>query len=389
MTTPHQYSAGLLAGILLSLPLGAQAATARAAEAAPQQSAEAWARSFETALRSKRFDGFADFLDADAIVKTALNGITVKKESVLRDFERGMSSSLRAGNRHLLMQWSASEPTFKELLVRDGQPFARFRFCGEAGLSFIDLRLARKGDEWRVIDMINHSYGLGMVDQARSTAAVMLQGLDASVLERLFGTKGMSSKDVGLMGVMTKKLRQGDFVGVVSAYAKISEATRKLPVVTAMHLQALSMLEDKAKEYVEALESAAKRFPAPQFRLTLIDAHFFRENWPAGIACIDECLKTMGPDAVLLTLRSVMLQKNEQNERARADLKEALRLEPDCEYVVSTGLDVWLALEDWKSVAHALRKLEKTGKYDFKGVLTDEYWAGFRKAPESKPWRSK
>ncbi|MFN3239930.1 MAG: tetratricopeptide repeat protein [Planctomycetota bacterium] len=376
---------------LLAHPLLAQQderpAAGKPDAAAVRQSVEAWARTFEKALREDQPDEVEGFLDVEAIMDATLDGVEVDNASVLKGFRAGMKGSMGTANRTLWTQWAASQPKFKQVLLIDGKPSARFRFCGENGISILDLRLRKDGDTWRVADVYNHAFGLGMVDQMRSTAALMLKGLDAGVIARLFGAEGVSPKDGSRVADMTRKMRQGDYQGAMAVYARLSKAMQQTQMVTALHVQSLSMIESESDAYVAALEDAARRFPAPQFRLTLIDAHFLKERWDAAVGCIDDCMKAVGRDAVLLTLRALMLLQADRKADAIADLKEAVSLEPDCEYVLSTGLDVWLAAKDWKAVANAIRKLEATGEYDFKGQLQGEQWAGFAAAEESKPWR--
>jgi len=389
MNTHHPLAARLFLALAISSPLAAQAGDAEQGKAVDKQlqSAEAWARKFETALRKDRPKDVEGFLDLDAILAGVLDGVKVDNQAMLDGFEQGMRSSMGQASSTLWAQWRDSQPKFKKMLVVDGKPSARFRFSGDNGISIVDLRLVQAKGEWRIGDVYNHAFGLGMVAQMRSTAALMLKGLDAGVIARMFGAAEVSPKDGSRVADMARRLRQGDFKGAIAVHAKLSKKMRETPMVTALQLQAMSMIEGNEDDYVAALEAAAKRFPAPQFRLTLIDAHFLKERWDAGIACIDECMKAVDRDAVLLSLRAAMQLQAKRMQGAIADMNEAMSLEPDCEFALSTGLDIWLAAEDWKAVRDAIVKLEKTGNYDFKGAIGSEQWAGFRAAPESKPWR--
>ena len=351
------------------------------------QSVETWARKMEGALRNNRPKDVEGFLDLDAIIAATIEGIEVDDKAVLRGFRSGLKSSLGTVSNTLWQQWTANQPTFKQVVVVAGEPAARFRFCGENGISILDLRLNRDGDTWRVCDVYNHAFGLGMVDNMRSAAVLMLKNLDSSVIARLFGASKVSRKDNTRIADMTRKIRQGDFRGAVAVHAKLSDTMKQTSMVTALHVQALSMIDGETDAYVAALEDAAKRFPAPQFRLTLVDAHFLKGQWDEGLACLDECMKAVGRDAALLTLRAMLNFAAKRTAAAVADLNEAMALEPDCEYMLSSGLDVWIAAEDWKAVAKAITRLEKTGEYDFKGAISGEEWGGFHKSPESKPWR--
>ena len=352
------------------------------------KSAEAWALTLEAALRDDRPDEVEDFLDFEAIMDAAIEGWgTSEKDRVaLEDFRAGMESSVGTMESSLWSQWR-SQPKLKQVLLVEGELSARFRFCDDDGISIIDMRLRRDGRDWRVVDIFNHAFGLGMVDELRNTAALMLENQNAGWIARVLGGKGISQRDLSYATKMAEKCREGDFRGAIAAHAKLKGAIKETPMVTAAHIQALSMVEEEVDAYLTALEDAAKRFPAPQFRLSLIDAHILKGNWDAAVACIDECMDAIGRDAALLSTRALIELQANRNARGVADMEEALLLEPECEFAVANGLDIWLAVEDWAAVARALSTLESIGDYNFKGSLFGEEWAGFRAAPESEPWR--
>ena len=386
-----------LSAILTSaLPLSAQQeeaekAPVKAPDKATLQSAEAWAKQFEAALHNDQPGEVEVLLEVDMFLEALLNGIKVKDNKVLEGFRKDMRLELER-NPELFGSslWTAcvsSQPKFKKILVVDGKPTARFRLTGDDGITFFDLRLVQRGDTWRLYDYYNHALGLSFLDLIRSTAMLALKGLDAGILARLFGAPYLSAKDLSRLTDMMTKIRQEDFQGAVAIHSRITEGFKKTSLITTVHLTALARIESENDAYAQALEDAARRFPAPKFRLMLVDAHILKERWDAAIASLDEVIKAIGRDAALLATRSWILVQDGRTAEAIADINEAMTLEPDCEYMWLTGLEAWLAAEDYKAVAKAITKLEETGNYDYKGVLVEELWAGFRAAPESKPWR--
>jgi hypothetical protein len=91
-------------------------------------------------------------------------------------------------------------------------------------------------------------------------------------------------------------------------------------------------------------------------------------------------------DAALLTLKSMMIHAKGDANGAQTVLLEAFKLEPDCAFAHSRGLDVLLAAKDFAGVRDSLIFLEERG-LSFKGAMDDPVWDGFKKAPESKQWR--
>jgi tetratricopeptide (TPR) repeat protein len=184
-----------------------------------------------------------------------------------------------------------------------------------------------------------------------------------------------------------KAAQAGDQAAVLKAYEKLPDALRATAMVTALHIAALGEVGDEA-EYARMLERAAARFPAPMFRFSLLDAYHLAGRWDDALRVLDEFMRAVERDAVLLGLRATLELAAGRIEHARRDLREGLALEPQCASVHLYGLEVWLAARDWAGIAASLRFLDGTGKYAFRGTLGgDEAWAEFLRAPESEPWR--
>jgi len=353
-----------------------------------QKSATAWAERFVQRLRAGEFDPDAGLgiFDREAIAAAALDGVESDDKDMLTRFRDGLVTGMQRTDQALFEQWSAGQPKFKRVLLVDGRPVARMRVAGDNGVSILDFPLVRKGDEWRAVDMRNHAVGLSMVEGMRQNVLVMMPGLDAGVLARLLGAGKDARNDATHMKAMVEHQLKGEFASAVAEHRKLSKEMKATGIVTALHLTCLGMLDDE-DAYAAALEQAAKDHPAPKFRLMLVDAHFVRQRWDAAIACVDEFMAAIERDAALLTMRAMLQLQAGRVGDAQKSMQEAIDLEADCEYALSSGLDVWLAAEDWATVRDAIVALEKHHGYAFAGQLTDDVWAGFRAAPESEPWR--
>jgi tetratricopeptide (TPR) repeat protein len=378
---------GLILAVVTPTTIRAQEPAAKVAAPTKEQiaSAEAFARQFESDLAEGRIEKVLGTFHREAILDAILEGLEGKADA-LADFREGLEKGLDSSLEQVTREWQDSAPKWKRILVVDGRIHARFRFAGPSGLSIIDLALVPDGASWRILDFDNRALGIRLVEQTRQTVAMMMGELGAGILARLFGDGGLSQADVKNMRAMSAARNRGDHAAALTAHGKLPKVVRDTALVTAMHVQCLAMGEDTTT-YAAVLEDAAKRFPAPLFRFTLVDAHILKQEWAKAIACVDECMLAIERDAAILTLRAILQQHSGDLEGARKTLAEAMQLEPDCVYALVNGLDVLLAAKDWVAVRDAMKALEKTGKYDFRGNLDDELWSEFKKAPESEPWR--
>jgi tetratricopeptide (TPR) repeat protein len=286
----------------------------------------------------------------------------------------------------LFQHWKGQSPKAKRVLVADGILLARFRFVGDQGISIIDLALTPGADGWKFVDWHNRSVGMSYVEQMRQMILPALANLDRGFLARLFGPNAVKAKDLEASSKLARDQLKGDYQAVLAGYSKLPPALQNMAGVRSVYLGALAQVGDE-KQYIAELERAVAQFPAPMFRFTLIDAYFLNKQWDKTIELIDEFMTAVERDAALLTMRALVLVEAERVAEARKVLHEAQELEPDCEYVHSSGLDVLVAAKDWKAVRASIEFLEKTGRFKFRGALEGEGWAEFRKQPESEPWR--
>src|SRR6185503_4857647 len=119
------------------------------------------------------------------------------------------------------------------------------------------------------------------------------------------------------------------------------------------------------------------------FQFMLVDAYYLEKDYDNAIRCIDNFMQTLEKDAALLALKSLMLNAKGDIKDAQTVLSEAFKLEPDCIFAHSKGLDVLLAAKDFAGVRDSMIFLEQKGGYVFKGALSDPLWNEFKKAPES------
>ncbi|MBL8736372.1 MAG: hypothetical protein JNL12_08105 [Planctomycetes bacterium] len=346
--------------------------------------AEAFVRKFLDDLASESPHGALEAFDLEAMLDIVFDGIGTDEERA--EMRKGARSTMGQSLLQTLTMVAQGDRKLKRLLMVDGQPCARVRFAGQQGITILDLELVRRGDGFAFRGLNNRTIGVSALEEMRNMAVIVTARKSTGLLARLLGTDSVSTTDVDNLLEMNQAFQRGEFDKAKVRHDKLSKPLQESSLVTAMHLQILANGADE-DAYVKALESAVARFPAPKFRMTMLDAHFLRRRWKEAIRCIDEAMQGIERDAVLLTLRATIQLQSGDVAAARKSTAEAMALEPDCTYVLATSLDVLLAAKDWATLAATMQTLEKTGSYDFHGKLEDEVWAEFRKQPEAKPWQ--
>jgi tetratricopeptide (TPR) repeat protein len=351
-----------------------------------QAQAEMFARNLEQDIRGHKLRGLRAAFDPDAIADGICEQIQSKGDK-LEKFKEGLSRGLATGVGQVAEIWSKGEAKYKRLVIYHGDVAARFRFLDEqSGIAMLDLvlRTNRQG-KLAIANFCNHAMGYDMVEQSRQLAAPMLAELDKTFLERLVNQPDVTPEDMKKFSALTQNLRSGNFSAVISGYKTLPPSLRDTMAATSLYISALQQSGDN-DAYKTALKQAGVRFKAANFQFMLVDVYALDKQFDKAEQCVDAFMKAVEKDAALLTLKSLMQNARGDVSGARATLGEAFKMEPDCVYAHSKGLDVLLASKDYPAVRDSLVFLEKNG-YDFKGQLRGEPWAGFRAAAESAPWR--
>lgn len=346
--------------------------------------AEAFVRKFLDDLASESPHGALEAFDFEAMLDIVFDGIGTNEERT--EMRKGARSTMDQALLQTLTMVAQEDRKLKRLLMVDGQPCARVRFAGQQGITILDLELVRRGDGFAFRGLNNRTIGVSVLAEMRNMAVIVTARKSSGMLARLLGTDSVSAADVDNLLEMNLAFQRGEFDKAKGRHDKLSKTLQESSLVTALHLQILANGADEGA-YVTALESAVARFPAPKFRMTMLDAHFLRRRWKEAIRCVDEAMQGIERDAALLTLRATIQLQSGDVAAARQSTAEAMALEPDCRYVLARSLDVLLAAKDWTTLAATMQTLEKTWKYEFRGKLEGEVWAEFRKQPEAKPWR--
>jgi tetratricopeptide (TPR) repeat protein len=347
---------------------------------------ESFARKLAADFRSGDSNAVRRAFDSAAIAEGICEGVQGPQKS-LSQFKNGLQEGVGRSSGRLVQQWSDGDAKYKGLVLYKGSPAARFRFAGESGVALVDLALRKSSQgKVRVVNLCNHAMGYDMVEQTRQMVAPMLADMDKGFLARLVNKPNISPGDTKRLGDMAKQFASQDYAGVVSTYQGLPPALKESMAPSMMHINALQNLNDDDK-YKQALKEAGKRFNSASFQFMLVDVYYLDKEYDKATECIDNFMQRLEKDAALLALKSLMLNAKGDIKGAQSVLSEAFKLEPDCLFAHSKGLDVLLAAKDFAGVRDSMVFLEQKGGYAFKDAMDDPLWDEFKKAPESARWR--
>ena len=352
-----------------------------------QDQAAQFAQTLETAMRERNLTAVRAAFNPTAIVDGICDGVNARGQK-LEQFKTGMERGMLTGVDQVARVWSKDDVKYKRLVIYKGDLAARFRFVDkDSGISLIDMVLrTNRQRNLAIVNFCNHAMGYDMVEQSRQLTAPLLAELDKTFLERLIGQPGVNVESMNKFAELAQKFRTGDHAGVITGYRSLPPALQQTLAATAIYISALQRSDDTTA-YKAALKDAAARFKAVNFQFMLVDVYALDKDYDQAVKCVDAFMQALEKDAALLALKSILQNAKGEVAIARATLREALELEPDCVYAHEKGLDVLLAAKDFPAARDSMLFLEKNAGYSFKGNMTDEVWADFKKAPESAPWR--
>jgi len=352
-----------------------------------QSDLESFAGQLERDSRERETNAIRRAFDVKAIADAVFGDIK-SNEGRLDKLKNGFTQGLWQSTGQLAAGLAQNNAKYKGLVLYKGSPAARFRFVmDKSGIAIVDLVLRRNAQgKVRIANFCNYAMGYDLVEQARQMSAPMLAELDKGFLARLVNEPNVSPDDMIQFGELAKRTARRDYAGLVIVYKGLRPALKESLPATMMYLAALQNLGN-GTDYKQALKEAGRRFNSASFQFMLVDAYYLDKEYDKAIECIDNFMQALEKDAALLTLKSLLLKAKGDVKGALTILREAFKLEPDCTYAHSKGLDVLLAAKDFAALRDSMIFLENSGRYNFKGAMNDPLWDEFKKAPESKKWR--
>lgn len=378
---------GLLSGCGEKRPKEATYSQLEEVPAKTLSAAEELGKSLQQQMAASDSKKVVAAFDCDRIVDDISRGLTTSMVK-MKFFRIGLKKNMGKSLRTLAANWDGQDVKFKKVVLFHGRPALRFRVVSdESGISILDLPLAETSPgQLRVINVYNHVLDYDMVEQSRQLSAVLLGKNEASVYKRLLD-KAVGSSDVKAFGAFLTKYQQGRFQEAMEEYKNVPEELRNTKAAHSLYVLCARGSEDE-QAYKTALLAGAARFKMASFQFMLIDIYVLEKKYDKAIECVDQAMAAIENDAALLALKGHLQHLSGDSKAACATTLEALKLEPDCTYAHSLGLDSFLAAKDYRSLTNSMVFLEKTADYDFREGMADPAWKVFKKSPESLPWRT-
>ena len=345
-----------------------------------------FAHQLEKELSQGRSDTFQDAFDADALLDISLSGIKAS-ESTMRSFRTGFKSGFRKQWEHAFAE--VNNYKLLRLTETNGECHALFRVLIESGgMNYHDLTLKPMGKGVRIVDMYIALLGEPLSVTVRRVALPVFAEQEKSFVQRLLSEEQDSVKYQSELADLIKFSRDGKSAEVLATYKKLPASLQREKFVLIHRIKAAQNIDEK--DYRAAIDLWAASYPKDMsLPLVMIDGFTLKKQYAKAIESIDKLDKLIGGDPYLKVQRAYEYMLLEQYDKASAQAALAVSEEPTLAQGYDCLLSISLQRKDYKETARQLASAEKALRVNLSKIVDDsEEYAGFRKSPAYKDWKS-
>jgi len=371
---PSLNRAALAAVVLVSVFVGR--AVAQVHPPAPNVDARAVqvAGDFETAVMNRDAASARAMIDAEAIGRRAIAGISQGPE-----FEQGFLEGFVSNFTLVddLLTGLGDAGTYKLLRVRqkNGEWRALYRFLAQdGGLNFHDALIAidDRGAP-RIIDMY-----IALTGQEVSEAVGMLA--KAAIQQ------GVDDPSVEAVERLANAIGAGRFQEALDIYASLPATFRSQKSMLALRAQAAVGL-DNDEEIVAAGQEFAFHHPNdPAFDLMTLDLFIVRESWDRAIGNLERIDAAVEGDAYVQHLIGALHSQAGRPEENLTYQQKAAALEPSLEDPHWAIVEDAISKEDYETVAKHLTLLCHRAGVTFDDLRAVDFYRGFVESGRYDAW---
>ena len=184
---------------------------------------------------------------------------------------------------------------------------------------------------------------------------------------------------------MKKFINAGDPRNALERYRELPEKLQKQKMILLIRYQAAQMLS--LDEYELAIEDYRTNFPNDgSLDLLLIDGYFLKKDYRKVIECIDRTNEHLGGDSWLTALKGSMLAQIGCFEESRAEIQQAITMEPDFLDVYLVALSASVLAKNNANIVEDLTRLEALFGLEIKDLTEVPEYEDFVKSPEFENW---
>ncbi len=353
-----------------------------------EETAEAIAQGFT----ERDTSAFNEAIDADAIIATALDSLTLDA-GFKREFSKGLKSAIE---EKIGLQFTTAMPdgAYAKILrvKRDGGVSkALLRVdMGDAGNVYMDLYLKRdKAGKVRIVDWFD--YSAGQPYSASLEQFANMASPTPTIIGRIYDRVTDNKKNQDAFMAMFNANKLGEHARTVELFLAMDEEMLKSRVINMAAIRAAQQSGDD-ELYVKTLAVLDKYHgDDPTLTFILLDYHFIKENYSKVISSLNYLEKTFGvEDAALKAMIANAHLESGNYDAAIKAANSGIELEPEYENGYWSLMTAQLLSENFSDAVVTAKILENTFSYDLspESIGENEVYAGLLQSEAYKRWRA-
>jgi tetratricopeptide (TPR) repeat protein len=371
--------------LLATITLGVGAVARGDGDAAASQPAgfteaicTVWAQKVEKTINAGSGRYLDDSFDFDRLWAESTKGIDMPA-SYFRGLYLGMYQG-KLGSR-MVAQFKLFKGQYKFCAIRplaDGSMIAVFRKYSQ-GVNYHTFFLSVDKDNKVAITDLRFLYGGDNYSDAIRSLAQTMAGVFAAA------KPDDAKKIMADLDTFYKQLGAGRYKEALVAYAKLPDDVKRDRDIQLFRIQALQATDEKA--YLKAMTDFQKFFPG-DYSKDWMSFHLYldQKKYDEALAVVDALEAQVGKDAYLPCLRAEVYMEQQQYDKAKEFLAQAIQQESDFGAAYRLQFDIALKEKNFAAAAAALPLMDKYANGLPEDVKRSPACAAFLKSPEYKTY---
>ncbi len=355
---------------------------------------QAFARQIEQFVREKDANGFANCVDATAILER-LNDLVIRELKIkdaasfrgnakaqIQDFARRFADAI--------LTEIGENGSYRLLRVRivDKEPRALFRLISHsAGLNYHDMTLnVERGGELRVNDIRLASTGESINETLhRSILAMTASGRTATNDD---ASQNQLIAAVAQLQAWTTLFQKKQYREILQSWSSLPSKLRDDKAINLIRVKsAAALMKEDELRYREIIEEFQKKFPNdPSLLLVALDGLFLAKRFAEFREGLDRLDQIVGGDPYLDVMRANALREEGKLEDAKQIGNRAIKSEPDLAPAYWSLGTVSLKARDFEEAARLLTEIENRLKLPISDLTSSAIYADFVASPAYAKW---
>lgn len=343
------------------------------------------------ALSKGDAQSFNKAVNKDALINSALEGISLESKTV-KGLREGLSKGLdQVGETTINSLGEKARLTYVRGRFLNQTPYALIRVdFGAKGLNYLDYILEKDREGTiRIIDWYDYSQGQLYSHSVRQ-ALVLLVPKDKGIILRLLGKDSIDDKAVKHFIELSKLGKEQKYQEWLTKYAQLPDKLKYSRTLLISRVFIANYSGDE-KQYRMALADLNRHFGTdPTLSLLLVDHYLLEGDYPAAHTALNNLKNHTGGDAAIDGMQANVYLTEKNYPESLKYAKLAVKQDPDYENAYWTLIDSSIRVKEYKTAVKAIEELEKNFGYTFdpKELAKIEGYDAFAKSPVFAQWKS-